>query len=204
MKSPEIRHLSHLVALFLFFSFFACHSIAQGKTTFGSTNASLCYQESNMPFSDFGLRYCTDAIRNDDLFARDLAATYTNRGIIFAANGKFERAMEDHNQALLLAPDMAKIYVNRGNVHHQIRDYHRALDDYDTAIGLANVELDIVFYNKALSLIRLKQWDAAEDLLEKALELNPNSSRAKQKLKLFQQQTEISNPNIDSSNTSEG
>ena len=57
--------------------------------------------------SDVGIRYCTNAIRQDDLVIRDLAATYTNRGIIHAANGKLEAALEDHNQALLLAPDVS-------------------------------------------------------------------------------------------------
>ena len=95
-------------------------ALAQSKTTFGSDNASRCYQESNSPFTDYGLRYCTEAIRYDDLLLRDLAATHTNRGIIYAANGLLEEAMADHNEAMLLSPTMAKIYVNRGNVFHQI------------------------------------------------------------------------------------
>ena len=160
-------------------------AFAQSKTTFGSDNATRCYQESNTPFSTGGIRSCTDAIRKDDLTIRDLAATYTNRGIIYAANGQLDKAMKDHNEAVLLAPGMAKIYVNRGNVYHQTHEYPNALADYDKALELANVPLDIVYYNRSLTLIRLKRWDDARASLEAALKINPESSRVKRKLDQF-------------------
>jgi tetratricopeptide (TPR) repeat protein len=155
------------------------------KTSFGSDNATRCYEESNSPFSSSAHRYCTDAIRHDDLILRDLAATYTNRGIIFAANGRLDEAMDDHNQAALLSPGMGKIYVNRGNVFHQTHDYDNAIVDYEKAIELANVPLDIVYYNLSLTLIRLKRWDDAHAALEKALEINPQSRRVIRKLQQF-------------------
>jgi tetratricopeptide (TPR) repeat protein len=155
---------------------------AQSKTTFGSDNATRCYRESNTPFSTHGLTFCTEAIRNDDLLLRDLAATHTNRGIIYAANGQLDRAMKDHNTAALLAPGMGKIYVNRGNVYHQTHEYVSALADYGRALELANVQLDIVHYNRSLTLIRLKRWDDALAALETALAVNPESARVKRKL----------------------
>jgi tetratricopeptide (TPR) repeat protein len=158
---------------------------AQSKTTFGSDNAALCYQESTTPFSTSGLRYCTEAIRKDDLIIRNLAATHTNRGIIYAANGQLDQAMKDHNEAALLAPGMAKIFVNRGNVYHQTHEYIKALADYDKAVELANVPLDIVQYNRSLTLIRLKRWDDARAALDAALEANPESGRVKRKLAQF-------------------
>ena len=158
---------------------------AQAKTTFGSDNATRCYQESNNPFTTFGLRFCDEAIKKDDLMIKDLAATYTNRGIIHAANGDLASAMADHDEAMLLAPDMGKIYVNRGNVWHQMHEYDKALADYDMALELANVAPDIVHYNRSLTLIRLKRWDDARQALEKALEINPDSARVKRKLEQF-------------------
>ena len=158
---------------------------AQNKTTFGSDNATRCYQESNTPFSTHGILFCTDAIRNDNLVLRDLAATHTNRGIIYAPNGQLDRAMKGHNKAALLAPLMGKIYVNRGNVYHQIHEYVTALAHYDRALELANVPLDIVHYNRSLTLIRLKRWDDTLAALEAALEINPESARVKRKLDQF-------------------
>jgi tetratricopeptide (TPR) repeat protein len=158
---------------------------AQTKTTFGSNNATRCYQQSNTPFSTHGIVFCSDAIRQDNLLLRDLAATHTNRGIIYAANNQLDRAMKDHNKAALLAPEMGKIYVNRGNVYHQLHEYVTALADYDRALKLANVPLDIVHYNKSLSLIRLERWDDALVALETALAINPESARVKKKLGLL-------------------
>jgi tetratricopeptide (TPR) repeat protein len=112
-----------------------CLQATGSTTSFGSTNASRCYEESNSPFTDYGV--------------------------------------------------MAKIYVNRGNVFHQIHEYEKALADYDKALEIGNVALDIVHYNRALTLIRQKEWDLAKAALETALEINPNSSRAKRKLDQF-------------------
>ena len=112
--------------------------MAEAKTTFGSTNASSCYRESLAPFSDYGLRFCTDAIRQDDLLLRDRAATYTNRGIIYAAHGKLDAAMADHNEALLLSPDKGKVYVNRGNVCRLI--IYRLIDN-DHVRGQSSVQI---------------------------------------------------------------
>ena len=157
-------------------------ALAQSKTTFGSDNAAICYRESNLPTSALGLKYCTQAIRNDQLTMRDLAATHTNRGIIHAANGSLGKAMRDHNEAASLMPDMGKIYVNRGNVFHQQQQYDKALEDYQRALEMKGVPLDVVHYNRALSFISLKQLDRARNALKIALFINPESTRAKKKL----------------------
>lgn len=175
---------------------FSTGLLAQAKTTFGSDNASQCFQASNNPFTDYGLRYCDDAIKRDNLVLKDLAATYTNRGIIYAANGRLSEAMEDHEEALLLAPEMGKLYVNRGNVWHQMHEYDKALADYSKAEELANVALDIVYYNMSLTLIRMKRWDDAREALEKALAVNPDSDRVKRKLEQFNPPEEKPRPAV--------
>ena len=182
-----------LVTLLLIFT---ADALAQARTTFGSDNATRCYQESNMPFASSGIRYCTDAIRHDGLTLRDLAATHTNRGIIYAASGRYEKAMKDHNQAILLMPELGEIYVNRGNVFHQQLEFDQALQDYQTALEVGGVAEDIVHYNRALSLIRLKRWDDARLALETALETNPDSFRVKRKLNQFNAPKERPSPAV--------
>ena len=171
-------------------------ALAQARTTFGSDNATRCYQESNMPFASSGIRHCTDAIRHDGLTLRNLAATHTNRGIIYAASGRYEKAMKDHNQAILLMPELGEIYVNRGNVFHQQLEFDQALQDYQTALEVGGVAKDIVHYNRALSLIRLKRWDDARLALETALETNPDSFRVKRKLNQFNAPKERPSPAV--------
>lgn len=160
-------------------------ALGQAKTSFGSDNATRCYQESNAPMSDFGLRFCNEAIKQDNLMPRDRAATFTNRGIILAANGRYDEAMQDYERAMKITTSMGKIYINRGNVYHHWQDYDLALADYDKALALNDVPADIALYNKALTYIRLKQWDDAEASLKQALEINPESRRVAKKLAEF-------------------
>ena len=195
-KQPAIRKHLVNVAVGLLAGVLSASALGQAKTVFGSDNAAKCYQASNSPFSDYGLRYCDDAIERDNLVIRDLAATFTNRGIIYAANGRLTEAMSDHDEAMLLAPEMGKIYVNRGNVWHQMHEYDKALADYEKARELANVALDIVYYNMSLTLIRMKRWDDAREALEKALDVNPDSDRVKRKLEQFNSPEEKPSPAV--------
>ena len=158
----------------------------QAKSSFGSNDADICYRESQTPLSNHGIRYCTRAIREDRLLNRDLIATYTNRGIIYSAAGRYQEALADHNEALLraskIAPLTAKIHINRGNVFHRIREYEQALSDYDKALELGQAPLDAVYFNRALTLLRLKRLADARDSLEAGLRVNPNAWRIKRKL----------------------
>ena len=166
------------------------NALTQNKTSFGTDNATRCYQASNAPFSTHGISFCTKAIRHDDLLLGDLAATHTNRGIIFSANGQLKKAMKDHRKALLIAPQMGKIYINRGNVFHQERKYDLALKDYDKAIELGNVPLDVAHYNRSLALIKLKLWGDAILALEASININPHSQRVRRKLEELKQSKE--------------
>ena len=156
--------------------------LSQSKSSFGTTDASRCYSESNAPVTDQGVAYCTAAIKHGGLLVRDLAATYTNRGIIYAANKRYREAMSDHNKALRLAPNMTKVLVNRGNVHHRNKDYALAIADYNKALELGGVAKDIIYYNRALTRIGQQRWHEAESDLRAALEVNPKATRARTRL----------------------
>ncbi len=162
--------------------FLALPALPQSQTSFGTGNAGICYQASQLPRSDYGIRYCTRAIRKDSLQRHDLAATYTNRGIIYSALGRFDAAMMDYNQALLLTSKTAKIYINRGNTFQRLHEYEKALADYDRALAPDEVALDALYYNRALALLRLERWDEAKGSLEAGLEANPRAERLRRKL----------------------
>ena len=59
-----------------------------------------------------------------------------------------------------------------------------------------SVAFDTVYYNKALTLIRLKRWDDARQALETALEFNPDSGRVQRKLSQFDEPTEQPKPAV--------
>jgi|TARA_B100001964_G_scaffold208266_1_gene240741 tetratricopeptide (TPR) repeat protein len=153
------------------------------STMLGPTDAMRCYKESSFPLSGQGTSYCTDAISRGELTRRDLAATYSNRGIIYMKNGKFEKALKDHNKAVEIKPDLPQVHINRGNLLYHTHDYEEALVDYDKALENAKGLGAVTLYNKALVLLRMRRISEAKAALEKALEINPQSNRVISKLK---------------------
>lgn len=152
------------------------------SSTLGSTDAQQCFEASRLPLAIDGVTACDNAIQAGDLTPHDRAATYSNRGIIYAANGRYTRALKDHNKAVELAPDMGEVYINRGNVYYHTHQYDKALADYNKAIELNAVPAATSWYNKALTLIRLKRNKEAREALEQALVTAPDSKKIKQRL----------------------
>jgi tetratricopeptide (TPR) repeat protein len=155
---------------------------AASSFTLGSNDAQRCYEESLLPFSEDGRQYCDRAINQGDLTRRDLAATYSNRGVILAANGKYLEAIEDHNLAIDLVPSLGQAYINRGNAFYYTRDFEKALADYDMAMNLKATPAYVPHYNTALTLIRLKRKAEARAALERALVHAPESTKIKEQL----------------------
>ena len=176
---------------FITLALYSSWSFGQSKTFFGSTNATQCFVASGNPSSLLDARVCTEAIRHDKLSKRDLAATHTNRGIVLAAGGKLLQALEDHNQAAQLKADLSKIYINRGTVFHRLKEYEKALLDYEKAIDFGDVPMDIVQYNRALSLQKMGENKEALNALERALRHNPGSLRVKAKIKAISSQRNV-------------
>ena len=114
-----------------------------------------------------------------------MAATYTNRGIILAAGGNLLQALEDHNQAAQLKADLSKIYINRGTVLHRLKEYKRALINYQKALELGEVPIDIVQYNRALTLQKMEKNTEALIALKIALSHNPSSFKVREKIKVL-------------------
>jgi len=156
---------------------------SRGATsTLGSTDAQQCFEASRLPLSIDGVSACDKAIQGGGLTRHDLAATYSNRGIIYAANGQYTRALKDHDKAVEVAPDMGEAYINRGNVYYHTRQYEKALTDYNKAIELNAAPAATSWYNKALTLIRLNRKKEARAALEQALVTAPDSQKIKRRL----------------------
>lgn len=156
--------------------------LAASSTTIGKSDALRCYEESQMGGSSSGIPYCDRAIKEGDLTLRDLAATYSNRGIIYAAEGNYEKAMADHNKALSLSSSLPQAYINRGNVYFRTNRFDKALADYENAIALAPPALGIAWYNKGLCLKKLHRKSEARDAFRKALELMPGTQKIQDQL----------------------
>ena len=162
---------------------FTCTSAFPGASTIiGSNDAQRCYQESLFPFSDQGIGYCNNAILRGELTRTDLAATYSNRGIIHSKIGKFEKAMADHDQAIRLKPDMPAVHINRGNALYLTHEYEEALTEFDKAIATNAGLIATALFNKALTLLKLHRLNEAIVTLETALEADPDSKKIEKTL----------------------
>ena len=64
------------------------------------------------------------------------AAAYNDRGVAYARKGKYDRAIQDFDQALRLDPNQALAYYNRGLAYRRKGEYKRARSDFSKALAL--------------------------------------------------------------------
>ncbi len=74
--------------------------------------------------------------QTQDKTANAKAAQYLNLGNAKYANGDFDGAMVDYNNAVASDPNFAAAYNNRGNTKSAKGDYDGAMADYDQALAL--------------------------------------------------------------------
>jgi tetratricopeptide (TPR) repeat protein len=154
------------------------------QTVMGVSAAQLCYDYATHGTNSArrALETCTRAINDESLTSRDLAATYSNRGIIQAARGRFELAIEDYDRSLNINPTLVHAMINRGNAHTRLRQFKQALDDYDLAGFYSEGRNGLVFYNRAMLFLQMGRIENARADLLRALELQPDSLRYREAL----------------------
>lgn len=143
----------------------------------GPHDAQLCYQEAMMGQSWSDPDACTRAIRHGDLTRRDMAATYSNRGILNGKRGSVERALRDHNEAISLDASSSYALINRANLLTRMQRYEDALSDYQRAIEMSEEPWAVPYFNRALLHLRMGQKSAAREDLRKAKEIEPESTK---------------------------
>ena len=151
-------------------------------TVFGSSLARECYENAQLGTDSYGLESCDRALKQEQLSARDRAATLVNRGIILNRARKLDAALADFGAALRLNPDLGEAYLNRGNTHFFRREFESALGDYSRAIELETSDLHVAYYNRALVHEVMKDYSAARADLAEALRIAPDFTPAQERL----------------------
>ena len=115
---------------------------------------------------------CSRLIDQRQLRPRNLAQAYFNRGVAYAQNKQFPKAVVDYTQAIKLYPSGAVAYYSRGVARHHLKQYAKAIEDYNEAIRL-DPKGSLAYYGRGLSHSRLNQYMRAISAFDKAIELNP-------------------------------
>ncbi|MCR9278879.1 MAG: hypothetical protein NXH85_12975 [Pseudomonadaceae bacterium] len=157
------------------FGFAAQPMNAAESILFNGSPAYDCYRAAlNDPHPN-DIDNCTLAIERQQLSVVELAATYSNRGVLYSRFGDIRESMEDHNRAAELAPALANIFVNRANVFTKMRQFESALDDLDRAVSLGGDVAPIAYYNRALLHQSLGNDEAARADAQTAAKLAPET-----------------------------
>ncbi len=145
------------------------------EQVFGTSDAQACYEAATFSPKLSTDAPCDAAIKRGKLSRPQLAATYSNRGIILANHGDLEKAIEDQNTAIALDPDSARAHVNRGNVYYRTDHHNEAVADYNQAITLSQGKLAPAYFNRAKSHLALGETDAAAKDFQQAATLAPET-----------------------------
>lgn len=150
-------------------------------TTFGSTDASKCYENAENALSR-DIAPCDRALGDRTAPRADRMKTFVNRGIIHNRNGAPQIAIDDFNAALAIDPNLPEAYLNRGNSYFLIGLHDDALADYEQALALDVKEPWSAHYNMGLVHDVKKQPDKAREAYQKAVEAKPDFVAAQRKL----------------------
>jgi tetratricopeptide (TPR) repeat protein/S1-C subfamily serine protease len=121
---------------------------------------------------DEGLAAITQAI---NLAPR--AAWYSNRGIIYDNQQKYELALSDWNKAIEINPNFALAYNNRGLLYYNQQKYDLALSDYSKAIEI-NPNDAYAYVSRGNLYSDLRKYDLALSDYNQAIRINPNDADA--------------------------
>ena len=100
---------------------------------------------------DVPIAGCSAVIKTGEGVLRRLAIAYNNRGVAYRLTLKYDKAIEDFNEAIRLEPKYANAFNNRGVAYRNMGDLDHALGDYDQAIRI-KPDYYAAVYNRGLAL----------------------------------------------------
>lgn len=106
--------------------------------------------------NDGALRDLDEAIR----LSPNLAAAYSNRGVIYLQKQDYPRAIVDFDAAIGLDPTRASAFNNRGNAYNELGRHDTAIANYDQALSLRPI-YPLALINRGIAHMALGQFDQA-------------------------------------------
>ncbi len=153
------------------------HGHAAKTYIFSESPARQCFQEADKRTPPYDVRNCDLALEHEGLKREDRAATLSNRGLVYKKLHNLEQALRDQDAAIRLTPELSGAHINRGNVLIALKRYAEALESMNRGIELADENLPLAYYNRALLFRLLGDQKSARDDAERAAELDPLQKR---------------------------
>lgn len=105
------------------------------------------------------------------------AADYFRQGKINYNNARYEQAIEQYNQAILLDSTDANYFLQRGFCKGLLKDYQGAIADYSSAIRL-NPSDQFAYVSRGSAKSKIGNFSEAIDDFNQALVLDPDYAEA--------------------------
>lgn len=154
---------------------------AQGQAAntyiFNESPARQCFMEADRRSPPYSLSDCDLALEHESLDREARAATFSNRGIIHKKLRNLEEALNDQDKAIELAPELSGPHINRGNILMSLKRYAQAMEALNQGVALADENLPLAYYNRALLFRMLGDQKSARQDAARAAQLDPLSRR---------------------------
>jgi tetratricopeptide (TPR) repeat protein len=144
---------------------------AISSTPAAANDRNTCDHSSGEP----AIAACTRLIRSGGMTAKNLALTYSNRGLEYFQDRQYDRAIADYDQALGLQRS-ALVLSNRALAYARMDQFDLALLDYAEAIRLDPAR-PLSYSNRAVVWFRKGDLDKALADLDKAVQFGPKDAR---------------------------
>lgn len=159
-------------------------SVTGGDLAESCYRAALDSVENGFQRQD-GIANCTAAL-NGPMSAKNRAATYDNRGILYDAAQNYANAWWDFNSSIRVNPKLADAYVNRGVSLIRLHKPEQALSDIQQGMALGGSSLpEIGYYDLAVAEETLGHVKDAYYDFKRSLAIKPGFAPAQNALKNF-------------------
>ncbi len=177
-----------IVALLAFGAASSAHAAA--TTFFGDGAARECYLAAKAGGKkSVDLNLCTLAIDTQAMNDRDLAATYTNRGVIHLHRSDPAKARADFATALALIPGMGEAHVNLGAALIMLGDAAGGVAAINKGLELKTDQPHDAYFNRGVAREQLGDMVGAYRDYSEAARLAPNWELPKNELARFTVET---------------
>lgn len=105
------------------------------------------------------------------------AKVLDERGRYYEDSGQYQRAIQDHTEAIHLDPNNASAYNNRGVSHERLEQYRQAIEDFTEAIRLDPNDAN-TYDNRGIAYRHLEQYRQAIEDFTEAIRLSPKEANS--------------------------